>query len=111
MAFPEHAEEQPAQRGERALPLGTLPYGLGDQLDRLGIAVEEQVLLAGEVVEDGLGRDFGRLGDLGDRDVVEPALHEQAEATSEMSERVCRFFRSRSPRVSVTLLTLVAKNL
>src|SRR5262249_13462300 len=43
-----------------------------------GQLVEEEVLLRREVVEDGLLRDARRRRDLGDRDVVEAALDEQA---------------------------------
>jgi hypothetical protein len=39
--------------------------------------VEDEVLLGGEVVEDGLLRDVGGAGDVGDRHRVEAVLEEE----------------------------------
>jgi hypothetical protein len=74
--LPRQAKGQPAHRAQRRLAGRAVCHGGGQQLLGLRAAVEEDVLLAREVVED---RHLGhprRLGDLGDRDVVEPALDE-----------------------------------
>ena len=50
------------------------------ELGHLGVGVgEREVLLGREVARHGARRDVGRLGDLGDRGVVEPLAREQLE--------------------------------
>ena len=56
----------------------------------LGHLVEEEVLLGREVIEDGLLRHAGLGGDLGDRDLVEAALDEQAHGRRRRSAAASR---------------------
>src|SRR5262249_24312290 len=61
---------------------GLTRHAVADRPDQrrlaLGKLVEEKVFLRREVVEDGLLGDARRGSDLGDRDVVEAALDEEA---------------------------------
>ncbi|KAG1247262.1 hypothetical protein G6F68_014274 [Rhizopus microsporus] len=52
-------------------------HAVAQQSARLLVAVEDQVFLAGEVVEDRLARDPGGLGDLGHRHRLEAAPDDQ----------------------------------
>src|SRR3954453_11417848 len=78
MALCQQAEEQLPQGGHRALTLPSPTDGLSDQIRGFRQPVEVEVLLAREVVEDRLRRDAGRRRHLGDRDVVEALLQEEA---------------------------------
>ncbi|MFI2639891.1 hypothetical protein [Streptomyces sp. NPDC018610] len=66
----EEFEPEPQQRGQRTLPRRPAPHGPGEDLHRLGDPVEEQVLLAREVVED----DGDRLDVLTARCPARPGL-------------------------------------
>ena len=67
------------------------------EASHLAGAVEEQLLLAAEVVEDRLDRHVGRLGDLGERHRLEAALHEQPRGDVRDGLAQRRFLRSRRP--------------
>ena len=58
-------------------PRGTRPDRLDEGGPALLAAVQDEVLLGGEVVEDRLLRDVGGAGDVGDGHGVEPMLDEQ----------------------------------
>lgn len=77
MPLRQQAEHEPPQCGERRLPRTALPYGTDDQPPRLGDPVEEEILLAREVIEDRHRRHLGGAGHLGDGDLVEAVPDEQ----------------------------------
>ena len=55
-----------------------LPQSFAQHLSTLLVAIEEHVLLAGEVIEDRHPPDIGGGGDLIDRHMVEAPLAEEA---------------------------------
>jgi hypothetical protein len=70
-------DQQGGQRRHRGGAGRAVGDRRNDQGLRLRIAVEEHVLLAREVREDGRPGHVGGLGDLRHRDVVEPTLQEE----------------------------------
>lgn len=66
---PQHAKQGADERVERRTVGGLVRQQRGEAPNLLGVTVEDQVLLAREVTEDGPWRDPGRLGDLLDRRV------------------------------------------
>ena len=72
------ADLQTTERGEDRLARRAATGSPRRAPRALGNLVEEEIFLRREVVEDGLLRDAGLGGDLGDRDLVEAALDEQA---------------------------------
>ncbi len=77
VALVEESEQQQAQADERGRALRAVAHRCREQLDGFGDPVEEEVLLAREVVEDRHRRDVGGFGDLGHGHVVEAPRREQ----------------------------------
>ena len=72
------ADLQLAERVEDRLAVGPRPDRLRERPRALGDLVEEEILLRREVIEDRLLRHAGLGGDLGDGNLVEATLDEQA---------------------------------
>src|SRR5512146_2486049 len=71
------ADLHPTQRRDDRLAVGTRSDRLCDHPRTFGNLVEEEVFLRREIVVDGLLRHAGLGCDLGDRDAIEAALHEE----------------------------------
>ena len=104
------SQEVPVQRGNRR------EAGLAVTYDARGLtlvvreAVQHQVLLGGEIPEEGRLGDLGRRGDVGDRDVVETVRQEQRDRRVGDSVMGSRLLAGPQPgrldhAISVTFIT------
>lgn len=102
--------ELPAQGRDRRFTGRALPHDPGGVADVLLQRREDQVFLAVEVVEDGHFRYIGRVGDLRDGDLVEPALGEELGGRFQQPPPGFLFLRSRRPIPSVMAALYQDKN-